>query len=896
MQPMRQLKVACSVWILITTLIPVAGCDIFTSTKVRTERARQELAQGNFSAAAIDLRNVLKKKPEDTEARLMLVSLLLKTGDVQTAEVELDRTVQNGVDAAQVAPLRADILLLSGRALELLKHLENGSLALAEPARSVMRGRALNSLRRPEDASAEFEHALQVDSSNAAAQIGLAESLAARARSDEALGVLSKVPDGAPEASEARVLQGRIFLSRGQYADAEAAFLTARELSRPDSALFQKTMLAINLAESQLALGKIDAAAATQQQLARDAPRLAASQLLQSRIELARGNYDAAVADLQRLVAAAPDYVQARMMLGVAHLGQGNLFQAESQLAQVVNSAPDNVEARKLLARVRLQLDRPDAALQVLTPALGEGVDDAQFYSLLGVAQLRAGNTDKALAALEQNVRLHPNDEGLRADLASGYVSIHRYLDAIDVLRAAPAKLSSRAATLLVAATAAEGGQPKARAEVERLLKEQPDDPQILYVAAAYFGSQREFERARGYLGRILTTDPADVRALVGLANIEFAIGNLAAAEQNLRKALLAQPSNPELHLAMAQLQLARGDVTQARASIEAAVKSGQGHANIENAAGRLLSENQRYDEALAHLRRATDLDSNKEGYWLDTARVQLALNQPTAARESIEKALKIRPDWIQASSLLVLIDLRASGSAAALVRAKELRARHPDEPAVLVLEGDVQAISKNYREAVAAYEQAEHLRPEAVTAVKTFEAMKQAGLDRPEAPLLRWLGLRPEDGRVRMVLGQYYIQTNRAQRAVAEFETVSRQEPNNAVVLNNLAWLYHTQGNVRAEETARRAHELAPNNAAISDTYGWILLGKQRTDLALPLLEAAARSAADNAEIQYHYGAALAAAGRHDEAKTVLNRALNSKQNFSQRSDAEKLLSRLES
>jgi len=325
-------------------------------------------------------------------------------------------------------------------------------------------------------------------------------------------------------------------------------------------------------------------------------------------------------------------------------------------------------------------------------------------------------------------------------------------------------------------------------------------------------------------------------------------------------------------------------------------VKAGAGRAEVENAAGKLLSEYQRYDEALAHLRRGNDLDPSSEHYWVDTARVQLALNQPIAARESIDKALEIRPDWIQASSLLVLIDLRANGAAAALARAKDLRARHPNEPAAIILEGDVQAISKDYRAAVTAYEQAERIQPDAVSALKTFEAMKLAGLDQPEGPLLRWLGLRPEDARVRMVLGQYYIQTNRPQRATAELEAVSRQEPSNAVVLNNLAWLYHVQNNGRAEETARRAHELAPNSAAIADTYGWILLGKQRADLALPLLETAARNAADNAEIQYHYGAALAATGRHEEARTVLNRALNSKQSFSQRGEAEKLLSRLES
>src|SRR4030095_1765038 len=123
MRPMCQPELACRVCILFSVLIAVAGCDTFMSTKARAERARQELAQGNFGAAAIDLRNVLKEEPGDIAARLMLVSLLLKTGDVATAEVELDRAVQKSTDA-RIGPLRADILLMSRRASKLLKSLD----------------------------------------------------------------------------------------------------------------------------------------------------------------------------------------------------------------------------------------------------------------------------------------------------------------------------------------------------------------------------------------------------------------------------------------------------------------------------------------------------------------------------------------------------------------------------------------------------------------------------------------------------------------------------------------------------------------------------------------------------------------------------------------------------
>ena len=374
----------------------------------------------------------------------------------------------------------------------------------------------------------------------------------------------------------------------------------------------------------------------------------------------------------------------------------------------------------------------------------------------------------------------------------------------------------------------------------------------------------------------------------------EFAAGNLQAAEQALLKAQSAEPKSADIPLALARLYLVRSDLPHARAAIDAAVAASGGRAEVENAAGLLFLESQHFEEALARFRRATELDSGKPTYWLNAGRAQLALSQPAAARESLEKALSLHPDWIPASSLLVLIDLRSSGPAAALARAQDLRRRQPGEPAAIVLEGDVQMFRKEYAQAAKAYEDAERIQPDAVIAVKTFEAMRLGSLDRPEAPLLRWLALRPEDGRVRMVLGQYYLQTGRPQRAMAELEIVSRQAPNNFTVLNNLAWLYHAQGDARAEETARRAYELAPSNAAVADTYGWILLSKQQTARALELLEKAAKGAPDSPEIRYHYGAALAAAGHRAAARATLSQAIDTQQTFPQRAEAEKLLAQL--
>jgi predicted Zn-dependent protease len=243
---------------------------------------------------------------------------------------------------------------------------------------------------------------------------------------------------------------------------------------------------------------------------------------------------------------------------------------------------------------------------------------------------------------------------------------------------------------------------------------------------------------------------------------------------------------------------------------------------------------------------------------------------------------------------MLVMLDLRASGADAALARARTLRDKRPGDPVPIILLGDIHMFAHQYDDAAKVYTEAGKLTQDSTLAIKQFEAVRLANRDRPEQSLERWLGLRPDDARARLVLAQYFSSTGRPDRAIAEFEFLARQLPNEAPLLNNLAWLYHEKRDPRAEGLARKAHELAPANPAICDTYGWILLSAKKVDAALPLLKTASETANGDPSVQYHYGAALAAAGRPTEARTALGKALNSSTRFDGRDDAEKLLAQL--
>jgi Tfp pilus assembly protein PilF len=115
------------------------------------------------------------------------------------------------------------------------------------------------------------------------------------------------------------------------------------------------------------------------------------------------------------------------------------------------------------------------------------------------------------------------------------------------------------------------------------------------------------------------------------------------------------------------------------------------------------------------------------------------------------------------------------------------------------------------------------------------------------------------------------------------------------AVVLNNLAWLYQERGDARAVETARRAYEIAPDRPEVADTYGWVLLQQGQTNEALTILQQAYVSFPTQTEIGYHVAVALHQAGRAEESVKVLRRLLRENPSFPQASEAKALLQRID-
>ncbi len=154
------------------------------------------------------------------------------------------------------------------------------------------------------------------------------------------------------------------------------------------------------------------------------------------------------------------------------------------------------------------------------------------------------------------------------------------------------------------------------------------------------------------------------------------------------------------------------------------------------------------------------------------------------------------------------------------------------------------------------------------------------------------WLHGNPSDYDVHRQYASLLLDTGNVVEARKEFEALLKQRPEDPLVLNNLGWLLRDDDPARAYALVSLAARIVPDSRDVMDTLAW--LKYQRRDLlgALLLLRRAHQLEPADSEVAYHYAVVLNAAGRRDEAKTVLRSALTTKTGFADSEDARKLLS----
>jgi Flp pilus assembly protein TadD len=106
---------------------------------------------------------------------------------------------------------------------------------------------------------------------------------------------------------------------------------------------------------------------------------------------------------------------------------------------------------------------------------------------------------------------------------------------------------------------------------------------------------------------------------------------------------------------------------------------------------------------------------------------------------------------------------------------------------------------------------------------------------------------------------------------AARHYQAIVVLQPDNAMFLNNLAWVSGELGDPKALSYAEKAATLAPASAAILDTLGILLIKKGDVAQGLEKLRKAAQLAPNASDIRLHLAKALIKAGDKPAARKEL-------------------------
>jgi len=649
-------------------------------------------------------------------------------------------------------------------------------------------------------------------------------------------------------------------------------------------------------------------------------------------IAFRQGQFDLTRERLQTVLKVAPEHSPTLLLFGTLNYAQNDYQQAAYNLEKVVAVQTNNVDAQILLGKTYLMLGEYQQAedrFKLVSTMVGE---NAELMALIGISRLRGGDALAGLKELEMAAEKAPADAGVRSELVKAYMETGDTQRAINLLESALEQGNEQHQTeaLLILAYLRASEFDKAIDLARKLSAQLPDNP-IPHIAIGMASEgKKDYATARRSYNKVLSFKPDNIQAILGHARLDMKEGNIAAARQRYQAVLALQPDHAGVLVSLAYLLDHEGDTDEALELLEKVSK-----ADAELLEPRLILSDfylRRGDarEALAYAREAQKIDPKDRRVLLVLGKAQLAAGDSAAkqtfeelaerapdlaephyylalardktgdlqgARDSLHKALKLKPDHNQTRLTLGKLELKAGNNEVALEIARQLQKAIPDSAAGYLLEGDVMMARHESEKALSVYQLALSRAQNSEAVIKVSAVQQKLGNAKAgyEA-LLKWLEQHPDDLLVRFSLATTYMADGQNDAAKSQLIMIIEKQPDNAVALNDLAWLMHESSEQGAVEMAERAHRLAPDNAAIQDTYGWLLVQAGREEQGLIILEQAAQKAPDIYDIRYHLAMALAKVGDKTRAKQELKSILESGKSFSERDKAEALLQELQS
>lgn len=853
--------------VLCFSFIVLSACGEDNANKSANHLSRSKVYQDahQYQAALIEAKNAVKQAPTSIEAKLRLAEVLLAMGNAREV-IDLLQPI-DAPETHQIAHTLIQAQLQSGKFRSALSTLD---IYDQTPGRQmphvsmVQRGEAFLGLKRFEEAARQFEKALTEEETYLPALVGAARVALAQSKLDTADTFVKRALELHSQDTKGLIVSAEIAFVKSDWESAENALTEAlANMPQADQLLPEKATVVSMLAEVLTRQGRFAQAHAYTKIIQEANPEAyrAGQEFLQAETLIQSGQYEEAEALLASLQKKfhAPEISAA---LGITTLATGEIAQAHRYFEEIDLESASG-EARRAYALTALRLNKHDKVVDVLEQEIATQPDNPTILSLYGLAAMAKGHTDKGLEAIRKSLAIDPDNTHLRITLAQYYESTgSRDAALAEIQRAYQIDSSNtQVQSQLVDLLFLNGEHDKAKAIAANILQNYPDKASSYVLAGSVLLAENNREEASQLLTKALQLEPDNMAAHYGLANDALKHKQAQRATQHFESIVANDQNQFNAYKGLLTAYWLKGQQNEGVEVIEREARRYPNAWAPKAVLGEYWLTQKAFSKAddLIGLARSLHPGSlylkqlHAENYY-QHAMQRIQQQDFNNAAQLINKAVTLNGNKHTYLATQARIAIQQGRNEDAERQIQQLAKRFPDTGISDELWGDLAVKNRLLKEALSHYESAWNKEPGDFVGAKLASILGMTkGEDALHSFYRDWqikLPRSPEPDARMAYLAQH---AGQPQEAISLYEQAIMKHPSSPAVLNNLAWLYHEIGDNRARETAEKAYELAPDNPAILDTYGVMLVRNGETEKAVSILRKATQLDPDNAQIKQH-------------------------------------------
>lgn len=618
-------------------------------------RAQEYIDAANYPKARVALRNVLKIDPKDVDAYFLFAQVEEKEKNWRNAvglyqevvqlvpdhtaalvtlgkyylEARLTENVVSTADKVlakdpqnpQAKALKIAVLAVEGKLPEAL--IQAAALSLrfpTEPDVTILLATLYGQQQRYRDAEITLRTALEAHPKDMDLLNNLNTILVQAKDMAGAETVARRMIETEPTLFDHRLRLARLFDAQGAHEKAETVLREAIFLD-PNSeerrlllADFMSTMKDHRAAEQALLEASTQLPNSTKIQFGLAELYLKSGQEIKAREQYA---------SLVKSYKEKPAGLEAKVKLAEMDLVSGKQTEAERQVQEVLKENPRSSDGLILSGRMALSTRNGKDAVQAFRTVLHDQPELATVHFLLGQGYLLTGENNLAKESFERAVALYPGQVDARRSLAA---------------------LESQS-----------GRHQQARARLDDLLKQRPDDFAALDMLMTLDLVTKNWVEAERVLERLHTASRDNVVAFMAEGRLRQAQGKLDKASAAYEHATALVPNDPDPLLSLVKLDVSQSHADRARTRLDALLVTRPDHLFGHGLLGEVLALTGQPQEADAQFREAVRLNPKWITPWLDWGGLWLAQKKPDQAVQVVQAGLKANPNSEELHMLLAL-------------------------------------------------------------------------------------------------------------------------------------------------------------------------------------------------------------------------------------------------